>query len=340
MIKNKPVSTRSHIDLAALFTPKGTTQLCAELHSLRDYVRWLTSLFEQLRLTDRIYFGHGTSTAWDEAVALVLSTLCLPWDVADNDPHILNAHLTDSEKRLLLDNTKMRTVDRQPLPYIVGEAWLSGLAFIVDSNVLIPRSPMAELIEDRLHPWWPQDESVKKALDLCTGSGSLAVCMAMAFPEAAIDAVDLSPEALAIAQLNVQRHGLEDHVRLHESDLFDALLTEELTEAGSQQKYDIIISNPPYVGADEMKILPEEYRKEPTMALHAEENGLQIVSRILTQAKPLLSPKGLLIVEVGNTQAVVEQAFPELPFQWLEFAKGGFGVFLLPAEALPCDSSI
>jgi len=244
----------------------------------------------------------------------------------------LSHDLTDDELDLcFLDNLPMllekihsRVRSRLPVPYITKKAWFCGLPFYVDERVLIPRSPIAELIETRFSPWVDPDE-VYDVLDLCTGSGCIAIACAYAFEHARIDASDLSRDALDVARYNIQQHGLLDRVRLFEGDLFLAL---------PKHRYDIIVSNPPYVGAKEMEDLPNEYTHEPSLALASGEFGLDIVDRMLKMAYHYLKDDGILVVEVGNTANLMEEHYPRLPFVWLEFERGGEGVFLLTKQDL------
>lgn len=289
----------------------------AELTTIRDFIRYAASHF----LEANLYYGHGTDNAWDEASALVLHALYLPHDVS---PAVLDAHLIETERLKLFELFDKRIHQRIPAPYLTHEAWFAGLSFYVDERVLIPRSPIAELIENQFQPWI-EPEKVHRILDLCTGSACIAIACAKAFPDAAIDASDISAPALAVAKINVLRHHVQDQVTLHESDLFNSL---------PANAYDIIVSNPPYVSDQEMAELPHEYRHEPASGLKAGTSGLDIVSTILHQAKQYLKPQGILIVEVGNSERALIEEFPDLPFMWLEFERGGDGVFLLTAEQL------
>ena len=270
----------------------------------------------------RVFFGHGTDNAWDEAASLTLHALGLP--------HAGGAALyrrrvgADGVRRARALLTR-RISERIPAPYLTGITWFAGLAFEVDPRVLVPRSPLAELIERRFAPW-AEARRVRRVLDLGTGSGCIAIACARVLPWARVDAADISAPALAVARRNVRRHRLQRRVRLLESDHFSAL-------AG--KTYDIIVANPPYVGARELERLPAEYRHEPRIALAAGARGLDSVVVILREARRHLRPGGLLIVEVGNTERAVQRAFPRLPFLWLEFARGGGGVFLLTREQLP-----
>lgn len=287
------------------------------LNTIRDFVRWAVTQFSQAELV----YGHGTDNAWDEAVNLILTTLSLPPDI---DSSILNATLLASEKKLIVERIKKRIEQRIPVPYLVNESWFAGLNFYVDERVIIPRSPIAELLEDELSPW-VDGNNVQNILDLCTGSGCIAISAALAFPQAQVDAVDINPDALAVAKINIERFGLEDTVQIIQSDLFSDL---------NGKKYDIIISNPPYVTQPEYDALPIEYRHEPHQALFGGKDGLVFVRSILEKAHKYLSPTGILIVEIGFAQEKLEAEFPAVPFTWLQFEQGGEGVFLLTAEEL------
>jgi ribosomal protein L3 glutamine methyltransferase len=264
----------------------------------------------------RVFFGHGTDNAWDEAAALIWHALRLPLRVT---PRVYTRRpdaRAVSRAEALIDR---RITERVPAVYLTGRTWFAGLPFRVDPRVLIPRSPIAELIERRFAPWIAP-ERVRRILDLGTGSGCIAIACARAFPRARVDAVDISPEALQVAAGNVRAHRLARRVRLVRSDHFEALGT---------ATYDIIVSNPPYVGTRELARLPPEYRHEPRLALAAGSDGLDSVRIILREAGRYLSAGGILVVEVGNSERAVRRAFPDLPFIWLEFARGGGGVFLL-----------
>lgn len=268
-----------------------------------------------------LYFGHGTDNAWDDMLALVLGSLALP---VDSDPKILDARLASVEKNYLLKQLAHRIIDRIPVPYLTNEALFCGLSFYVDDRVLIPRSPIAELIKNQFAPWLISDE-VEHILDLCTGSACIAIACGYAFPNALIDAVDISPDALDVAIINRDRHGMQDVLQLIQSDCWSEV---------PQQRYDLIVSNPPYVSFDEMQTLPEEYHHEPVLALEAEHNGLAIVEEILAKAHHYLSDRGILVVEVGNSEEALVEAYPDVPFTWLDFECGGQGVFLLTREQL------
>jgi len=269
----------------------------------------------------RVFFGHGTDNARDEAAALVLHALGLAHS-ADGAIHRRRIGSRDAARVDAL--ITRRIAERIPAVYLTGETWFAGLPFRIDPRVLIPRSPIAELIERRFAPW-VDPQRVRRILDVGTGSGCIAIACAKALPGARVDAVDLSPQALEVAAINVRRHRLARRVRLIHSDHFGALAGE---------RYDIIVANPPYVGRREMSGLPPEYRHEPPLALAAGPEGLDSVRVILREAEEHLRPRGVLIVEVGNTEAAVRRAFRRLPFLWLEFERGGGGVFLLTAEQL------
>ena len=269
----------------------------------------------------RVCFGHGTDNAWDESAALVLHALRLP----HFDAGVYHRRVGANDERRAEALISRRIRERIPAVYLTGRTWFAGLAFHVDRRVLIPRSPIAELIERRFAPWI-EPRRVRRILDLGTGSGCIAIACAKAFPRARVDAVDICADALEVAAINVGRHRLGRRVRLVRSDHFSAL---------GAERYDIIVSNPPYVGRKELASLPPEYRHEPPLALAAGRTGLDSVRIILGEAADHLRPDGLLVVEVGNTERAVRRAFKQLPFLWLEFERGGGGVFLLNAAQLP-----
>lgn len=288
-----------------------------ELHSLRDVLRWTTSQFNAAELS----YGHGNADAFNDALQLILHSLHLP---ATAFPEVFaEARLTHAEKQTIAALVERRITDRVPVPYLTNEAWFAGIPFYVDERVLIPRSPFAELIQDQFMPWLTDPDSVMAILDLCTGGGCIAIACAEAFPEAHIDAIDISVDALTVANINIKKHDLIDQVHTIQSNLWSAL---------TDQKYDLIVSNPPYVGADEMASLPPEYRHEPTSALEAEDNGLALVEQILLHAAEFLTANGLLFVEVGNSDFAVMEKWPDIEFLWLDFEEGGHGVFLLDHE--------
>lgn len=288
------------------------------LTTLRDYVRWGASRFNEAKLC----FGHGTVNAIDEAAALVLHALHQPHDLPAG---YFNCVLSLEEREDVLNLLQRRIDERLPAAYLTGEAWFAGLAFKVDPRVLVPRSPIAELIEQRFSPWIGEPEAVEDILDLCTGSGCIAIACAYAFPDAGVDAVDISADALDVAASNVERHEMEDQVSLYQGDLFAAV---------PNKRYDIIVSNPPYVNSKEWEGLPAEFHAEPKLGLEAADNGLAAVKQILSEAGEFLKPEGILVVEVGSSAEALEEAYPEVPFCWLDFERGGDGVFLLTAEQL------
>lgn len=290
-----------------------------ELVTVRDLLRFAVSRFTEASL----FFGHGSDNAWDEAVYLVLHTLKLPLDRLDP---FLDARLLEDEREAVLAVISRRVEERLPAAYLTHEAWLGEHRFYVDERVIVPRSFIAELLDEQLAPWVDDPWSVGSALDLCTGSGCLAILAALAFPEATVDGVDLSADALAVARRNVTDYGLEERVRLVQSDAFAQL-------AG--RRYDLIISNPPYVNAESVAALPPEYLHEPEMALGSGDDGLDFTRIILREAKNHLNPGGILVVEIGHNRDALEAAFPELPFTWLETSAGNEFVFLLREDELP-----
>lgn len=293
--------------------------LSTELITLRDYLRWALTRFNQAQL----FYGQGNDNAWDEALHLVFGGLNLPLDA---DQRLLDARLTQAEKLHLLNLIEQRATQRQPLAYLLGEAWFAGLRFIIDERVLIPRSPIAELILNGYEPWFDTYTQPERILDLCTGSGCIGIASAYAFPTAEVVLSDLSSDALAVAQQNIQLHGLESRVSAIQSDLFAQLPT--------TQKFDLIVSNPPYVDAQDLANMPAEFHHEPELALASGADGLDITRTILAQAANYLTPNGLLIVEVGNSQVHLEELFPQVPFLWLEFEANAGGVFALTQEQL------
>lgn len=295
-----------------------TDSLLDDLHTLRDWLRWGTSRFNEAKL----FFGHGCDNAHDEAAWLVLHALHLPPDRLD--PY-LDARLTRHERLAVLELLQQRIARRVPAAYLTHEAWQAGLRFYVDERVLIPRSYFADLLVDGFAPWIDDPDTITSALDLCTGSGCLAILMAHAFPNAQIDAADISADALAVAKRNVDDYDLQKRVKLVQGDLFAGV---------ARRRYDFILSNPPYVTAQAMRALPPEYRHEPENALAAGEDGLGFVRRILAGAANHLKKNGLLAIEVGHNKAIVEAAFPELPLTWLDTPSGEGKLFMLRREDL------
>ena len=288
------------------------------LITLRDWLRYSVSRFNEAGL----FFGHGSGEAFDEAAYLILHTLHLPIDRLDP---FLDARVLPQEARRLAEILTRRVKERLPAPYLTGEAWLQGYRFRVDERVIVPRSFIAPMILEHFQPWLAQPESVENALDLCTGSSCLAILLAEAFPDATVDAVDLSPDALEVAQLNVADYGLSDRVHLHLGDLFAPL---------GEARYDLIVSNPPYVNAESVAALPAEYRHEPAMALGSGEDGLDATRAILARAARHLNPGGLLVVEIGHNRATLETAYPDLDFAWPRIEGGEDTVFVLTREQL------
>ncbi len=288
-----------------------------ELETIFDFVRWIVSCFNQAD----VYFGHGTNNAWDEAYSLVFQALHLPFERSE----VLDrAKLTSLEKEVIIQWAKQRINEQKPLAYITNHAQFCDLPFYVDERVLVPRSPISELIQQQFSSLINPD-SVHRVLDLCTGSGCIAIACAYAFPNAEVDAADISVDALEVCETNIEHHGLWQQVIPIQSDVFSGL---------DNQQYDLIVSNPPYVDQEDMDDLPDEFRHEPELGLAAGFDGLDIVRTILAEACEHLTDNGILIVEVGNSQVHLEAAFPQVPFQWLEFEFGGHGVFAIDKASL------
>jgi len=287
------------------------------LETIADFVRWGASRFREAGL----HFGHGTDNAVDESLALVLYGLHLDHPLA---AEFYNARLTPTEKDDVDRLIGRRIRERVPAAYLVGEAWFCGLRFRVDERVLIPRSPIAELIECGFSPW-QNPSGIRNVLDLCTGCGCIAIGCGVSLPDAHVVATDISADALDIAKHNIREHGLEDRVMAVQSDLFESL---------DDRRFDVIVSNPPYVPQREFEALPPEYGHEPGLGLVAGEDGLDLIRRILSEAGKHLSDSGVLIVEAGSASQALLETFPELPFTWPVFERGGDGVFVLTAEQL------
>jgi ribosomal protein L3 glutamine methyltransferase len=290
-----------------------------QFSTLRDLLRFAVSRFNEAGL----FFGHGLTSAYDEAVYLILHILHLPLDQLEP---FLDARLTAAELRQVLHIIERRALERIPAAYLTKEAWLGDFNFYVDERVIVPRSFIAELLHERLAPWVEEPDGIHSALDLCTGSACLAVLLAYAFGNAMIDATDISQEALQVARKNVSSYNLEHRINLVQSDLFAEL---------PGRRYDLIISNPPYVSAASMAALPEEYHHEPRNALASGADGLEATRTILRGAASHLTDQGLLIVEIGHNRETLERAFPQTPFTWLETSAGDEFVFLLKREQLP-----
>jgi ribosomal protein L3 glutamine methyltransferase len=292
-------------------TPKNFT-------TIRDFLRYAITRFNNAKL----FFGHGSSNAFDEAAYLILHTLKLPLDKLDP---FLDAHLLPNEIDAVLNVIEQRVIDRLPAAYITNEAWLGGYRFYVDQRVIVPRSFIAELIPEQFAPWVADPEAVTDILELCTGSGCLPIMLADAFPNAHVDTADISADALEVARRNVADYELNDRITLIESDLYANV---------PKKKYDMIITNPPYVNADSMTKLPEEYRREPQIALAGGADGMDLVRKIVEGAAKRLKPKGILMVEIGNERAYAEAAFSDLDLTWLSTSAGDDMVFLVTADQL------
>jgi ribosomal protein L3 glutamine methyltransferase len=288
-----------------------------QLETIEDLIRWGASCFD----SEGVFFGHGTDNALDESAALVLHALNLQYDLPAAS---LKNRPNDKEKLEALELLRRRVDERLPAAYITNKMYFAGLPFYVDERVLVPRSPIAELIENSFVPWINPD-SVVRVLDMCSGSGCIGIACAYSFPQADVDLVDISSEAILVAEKNIQDHGLQNRVNAIQSDLFASL---------DENGYDIIVSNPPYVSNIEMQDLPEEYLKEPALGLEAGDTGLDIVIPLLQQASSYLKPGGIIVVEVGLSADALQERFPRVPFLWLEFEHGGEGVFMLTADQL------
>ncbi|QAA93084.1 50S ribosomal protein L3 N(5)-glutamine methyltransferase [Pollutimonas thiosulfatoxidans] len=289
-----------------------------ELHTLRDLLRYAVSQFHASRLS----FGHGSDNAWDEAVYLLLHTLDLPLDTLEP---FLDARVLPEESARFLKLLDRRVSERVPVAYLTGEAWLQGHRFVVDQRVIVPRSPISELLADGLSPWVSDADDVDLVLDLCTGSGCLAVLAALAFPSAQVDAVDLSEEALEVADQNIELSGLDGRITTHRSDLFDQL---------PRCEYQVILCNPPYVNSDSMDRLPPEYRHEPALALAGGSDGMDLVRRLMRDAPAYMAPDGILVLEIGNEYDNFIAAFPHLEPVWLTTANAEDQILMLTREQL------
>ena len=289
-----------------------------ELLTLRDLIRYGVSRLNAAQVA----LGHGSDNAWDEAVYLTLHALHLPLDTLEP---FLDARVLSEERNRVLELIDRRVTERLPAAYLTNEAWLRGHRFYVDQRVIVPRSPIAELLDQGLAPWVQDALAVENVLDMCTGSGCLAILSALAFPYAHVDAVDVSPDALEVARRNVDDYGLADRLDLHESNLFDSL---------PPRLYDVIICNPPYVNSGSMDVLPQEYRHEPQLALAGGDDGMDLVRRILKDAPSRLSPIGVLVLEIGHERDFFEAAFPQLSPVWLDTEEASDQLLLLTREQL------
>jgi len=287
-----------------------------ELHTIQDMLRWIVSRLNAAN----VYYGHGTDNPWDEAVQLVLPSVFLPLDIPE-DMH--TARLTSSERHRIVERVIRRVNERVPVAYLTNKAWFCGMEFYVDERVLVPRSPIGELIDNRFSGILR--DKPQHILDMCTGSGCIAIACAYAFPETEVDAVDISADALAVAERNIEAHGVENWVTPIRSDLFRELVS---------LQYDLIVTNPPYVDEEDMSDLPQEYRHEPELGLASGTDGLKLTRRILACAPDYLTEQGVLICEVGNSMVHLMEQYPEIPFTWLEFENGGDGVFMLTKQQL------
>lgn len=294
------------------------TQQTTPFSTVLDLLRYAVTRFTR----EKLFFGHGSENAFDEAAYLILHTLSLPIDRLEP---FLDARLLPEEIASVMDIIERRVTDRIPAAYLTGEAWLQGYSFHVERGVIIPRSFLAELIVEQFAPWVPDPDGITDILELCTGSGCLAIMLADQFPNATVDAVELSPAALGVAQMNIDRYGMRDRIQLHHADLYDGI---------PDKRYQLIVTNPPYVNQSSMENLPPEYLHEPKMALAGGFDGMDIVRRIVRTAGERLTDDGLLIVEIGNEAEHAIAAFPELELTWLSTSGGDDRVFLLTAEQL------
>lgn len=295
-----------------------------ELRTIGDMLRWGVSRFNDAN----IYYGHGTDNAWDEAVALVFHALHLPEEIGQQ---VIHSNLTSSEKHKIVELIIRRVRERLPVPYLTNKARFAGLEFFVDERVLVPRSPIAEMIANRFSPWL-YNKPVNRVLDLCTGSACIAIACAYEFEEAEVDALDISEDALDVAQINIENLGVMDRVFPIESDIFSSI--------PKGPHYDLIVSNPPYVDAEDIDDMPEEYHHEPEIGLGSGRDGLDLTKRILANAADYMTEDGLLVVEVGNSMVHLIEQFPDVPFTWVSFENGGDGVFVLTRDQLIENESL
>ena len=301
----------------ASYNEPGSMKLSSDgLVSIRDFIRWATSRFNEAEL----FFGHGSDNALDEAMHLVMQVLQLPWDLPES---YMDCRLTPRERSAVHALVKRRIEERKPLAYLLNRAWFCGQPYYVDERVLVPRSPVAELINQGFQPWLG-DVKVERALDLCSGSGCIGIAMAHCYPEASVDLLDISGEALEVAHINIDKHEMWGRVQAVCSDLFEAIDT-----GPEHPRYQLLVSNPPYVDAEDMADCPEEFGHEPELGLAAGDDGLDMVRVILARAADFLVDDGLLVLEVGNSQWALMNTYPEVPFIWPEFSEGGHGVLVL-----------
>ena len=286
-----------------------------ELFTVNDWVRFCASHFNRSDL----FYGHGTDNPWDEAAQVVMWVIATPWERL---PQVGDCRLAITERKRLLSLLRRRINERIPLPYLTGEAYFAGMRFIVNESVLIPRSPVAELVKNQFSPWLANPPM--QILDLCTGSGCIGIACAEAFEEAEVYLSDISEAALQVAEINVDLHQLGDRVGVIQSDLFQSI----------PGQFDLIVTNPPYVDEEDMSDLPAEYKVEPALALESGHDGLDFTRRLLREAADHLSNEGILVAEVGNSYIALEETYPELPFTWVEFENGGHGVFVLTKAEL------
>lgn len=286
--------------------------------TVRDCISYGAQQFDAADL----FFGHGTDNAQDEAFWLVFYALSLPFDA---DESVFEQAVSPTEWAAIENLFSRRVSERVPAAYLTGEGWFCGYPFTVNEHVLVPRSPIAELIEQRFQPWLRESTQPVRILDLCTGCGCIGIATALALPESRVDLSDISVQALAIAQENIARYDLQERVEAIDSDLFSHL---------SGKQYDLIVSNPPYVDANDLATMPAEYQAEPAIALGSGDDGLDITRRLLREASEYLTPNGIMVIEVGNSWVNLEAAFPTVPFLWIEFAEGGHGVFLIRRDEL------
>jgi ribosomal protein L3 glutamine methyltransferase len=301
-----------------MYSQEKQQDIINNLHTIRDFIRWSISEMS----VNQAYFGHGSDSVWDEAVHLVLSAINMSHDI---DGNMVASRLLLEEKKTIIEYVYQRAYERKPLPYILKKAWFAGMEFDIDERVIIPRSPIAELIQNDFSPWVNDIDDVKNVLDLCTGSGCIGIASATVFEDADITLVDISDDALTIANHNIRKHQLTDRVKAVKSDLFSNL---------KGQKFDVIVSNPPYVDKEDLDSMPKEYHYEPKLALEAGDDGLDLAKKIILEADQYMTENGVLIVEVGNSQYALMEMCPDIPFTWLSFSEGGDGVFLLTYEEL------